>query len=278
MYAGSDLPRTKQQFVGHEDFKTWMHNRRGLFPGLHSLLAFALYGVPIIAGIELGLCPSVLYWIGWFSWLVLLVPVFLIASHLVHAVKRKPQFNAMVLSTVVPALVVMGVGYSVMMPISGITDRLTSSDCTTYSDKTYLNSAYEAAAKLWDQCLLREAIATGKNVTELKASFSIDMCKEYQDSMASGEGAQKWRRQWNYLQSLEVNQDCSGWCYAGQESLWTTDHDAKDICSSIVGSILNVTVKREASRMLVTGLFALVVSLAALVAVQEYMIRLGVEW
>jgi len=245
---------------------------------LFSLLAFAIYGVPILNGIELALNTTVRYWIGWFSWLVVLVPLLLITCHLVHTVKAKPQFNTMVLSTVVPALIVMAIGYSVMMPISGITDRLMSSDCTTYSDKSYLNNAYEAARVVWDSCILREMNETGKPAREVKDTLIVDDCKEYQESLSSGDGATKWKKQWNYLRSLEINQDCSGWCNTEQESIWTTDHESKDICSSVVGHILNVTVKRLAERMLVSGVLAMVVSLVALVAVQEYMIRLGVEW
>lgn len=278
MYVGNDFPRTKLPFSGHEDLKTWMHNRRGLFPSLYSLIAFAIYGVPIINGIELALTPSVQYWIGYCSWGVLSVPILLFVSHFIHAVKGKPLFNAMLLSTVVPSMIVMAVGYSVMMPISGITDRLTSSDCTTYSDKTYLHSAYQAAADVWKDCVKREMNETGKTAIEVKSILVVDECEEYQASLNSDEGRKKWKKQWNYLRSLEVNQACSGWCYAGQESLWTTDHESKDICSSVVGSILNVSVNRQASRMLVSGLITLVVSLVALVAIQEYMIRLNVQW
>lgn len=278
MYVGGDYSRARLQFAGHEDFKMWMNNRRGLFPALHSLLAFAIYGVPILNGIQLGIDPSVLYWIGWHSWFVMLVPLLLVICHFFHAVKGRPQFNAMVMSTVVPALIVIAIGYSVMVPISGITDRLMSSDCTTYTDKTYLNDAYEAAAQIWESCLLRESNETGRSVKELKAQMVVDECLEYSENDVKQEGARNWAPQWRYLRSLEVNQDCSGWCNTAQESLWTTDHQSKDICSSIVASILNAKVRKVASRMLLSGLIALVVSLVALVAVQEYMIRLGVDW
>mmetsp|Transcript_75895 Transcript_75895/g.201642 ORF Transcript_75895/g.201642 Transcript_75895/m.201642 type:complete len:279 (-) Transcript_75895:66-902(-) len=278
MYVGGEFSRTKFAFTGHEDLKTWLQNRRGLFPALYSLLSFAVYGIPIINGVELGLTPSVQYWVGMYSWLVLLVPVLLVVAHVIHAVHGRPLFNVMLLSTVVPATVVMVTGYSVMMPISGITDRLMSSDCTTYPDKTYLNSAYEAAAGIWDTCIQREMNETGKSEWELKSHMVVDECPEYQKSIEQGLGKQKWKRQWNYLKGLELNQACSGWCYAGQEALWTLDHESKDICCSVVASILNSSVNREASRMLMSGLVTLVVSLIALVGIQEWIIRLNAEW
>mmetsp|Transcript_39332 Transcript_39332/g.117663 ORF Transcript_39332/g.117663 Transcript_39332/m.117663 type:complete len:277 (+) Transcript_39332:105-935(+) len=276
MYVGDDLSRSKLQFNGHEDIRTWLNNRRGLFPALHSLLAFAIYGVPILSGVQLGLNASVQYWIGWFPWLVLSVPVLLVLSHMVHAIKQRPLFNAMLLSTVIPALIVILLGYMVLMPISGISDRLMSSDCSTYTDKAYLNDAYKAATRIWNDCLRREINQTGKPLEQIQLDLTIDQCEEYQQALQSGT---QWKHQWHYLRELEVNQVCSGWCYAGQESLWTTDHQPKDVCGAIVGgSILNGLIKREASRMLTTGLFALVMSLISLIIVQEYMIRLGVEW
>uniref|UniRef100_A0A7S0F882 Uncharacterized protein n=1 Tax=Pyrodinium bahamense TaxID=73915 RepID=A0A7S0F882_9DINO len=278
MYVANDFQRTLWQFSGHEDIKTWMHNRRGLFPGLHSLLAFAIFGIPVIGGIELGTDSSVLYWIGWHTWFVLVVPLLLVASHLMHVVSGRPQFNAMLLSTVIPALIVICIGYSVTIPIGGITDRLFSSDCTTYSDKTYLDSAYKVAANIWKACVAREVNETGRSVQAVKFSMIVNDCDEYQAVVGNPAEYNKWRVQWRYLRELETRQACSGWCDVGQESLWTTDHEPKDLCSTTVGGILDTAVKRLASRMLVSGLIALVVSLIVLVAVQEYMIRLGVEW
>jgi len=278
MYAGNDYPRTKWQFTGHEDFKTWMHNRQGLFPGLHTLMAFAIFGVPVITGVELGSETNVRYWIGWHPFLTLVVPVLLIISHLMHVATRKPQFNAMLLSTVIPALVVIAIGYSVIIPISGLTDRLFASDCTTYSDKTYLEAAYNKAADLWATCLEREVNESHKLLQEVKEHLVLDECEEYQAIEQNPAKFKQWRAQWEYLRFLEISQSCSGWCNVGQESLWTTDHEPKDVCASTVGSLLSTKIKQEAGRMLVSGLISLVVSLVVLISVQEYMIRLGVEW
>mmetsp|Transcript_12929 Transcript_12929/g.29358 ORF Transcript_12929/g.29358 Transcript_12929/m.29358 type:complete len:80 (-) Transcript_12929:6-245(-) len=70
---------SKRLLHGHVDFKTWMLEHQGLFPALHSLVSFAILGVPTIIGLQLGMDPSVRYWIGWHAWLVISVPVLLVA-------------------------------------------------------------------------------------------------------------------------------------------------------------------------------------------------------
>jgi len=102
-------------------------------------------------------------------------------------------------------------------------------------------------------------------------------CREYHPEKGQDRYKQ-WRREWNYLADLEKTQACAGWCDVGQESLWTIDHGFKDLCTSTVGSILKVRVHRQAMGMFATGLIALVVSIVALMCIQEWMIRLQIEW
>jgi len=259
-----------------EDWHEWALHRKNLFPGIFTLVAFALFGSPVMAGFELAMDTSVAYWIGHRAWLVLLVPIMLAICHLVHVFKGgRPVYFAMLFSTVIPAVVLMSVGYSHWFALDGIVDGLLSTDCRM-GEKVALNEAYLQAESVLLKCLGR--MQNGTKQADLKTYLVLDDCEEYQVPTRDSDQYSKWRARWAYLAALEDEQDCGGWCFVGQTSLWTPRDQNRDLCSHSAAASLNRTARWHTQRLLIVGLIALCVSSAALVAIQELFVALDVRW
>lgn len=271
MYAAPGLS-LKAEGLEEQSLKSWMAYRRGLFPALYSLCTLAIFVPPIIEGIHIGIDASVKYWIGYYSFAVLLIPAMLVASHMIHVFTGKPQFYAVLLSTAVPSIIVIAIGNIHLVQIGRISERLMSTSCSSFDDNAVLNSAYRAAEEVLSGCVGRTATATGESIEAVRAHLTL------QDCIGQGQPEDKFSREWWYLSNLQAEQECTGWCQPAKTSVWMADITAGDACSSTAGNILSGKVQRAAQHMVVTGLIDLVISVVALGVIQETLIRQQVEW
>lgn len=252
------------------DLKTWIANHRRLFPALYTLCTFAIFGSPVMAGIELANNPTVQYWIGSTAWLVLLVPILLTGAHVAQMIANRPTFWALLLSTAIPSLILMIVGYIHQAEAADIAEKLISSDCVTFSQKARLEDAYmEAEAAFWN-CTSRLAVLTNTEAVVVEESMVLQDCPAFT--------ASPYARDWQYIAQLEENQACSGWCDQGVPSLFTKPHYAQDPCTLVAGVVLETQVSYIAERMFMVGLVDLVFSIFALAIMQEFVIKAGIAW
>mmetsp|Transcript_64544 Transcript_64544/g.138381 ORF Transcript_64544/g.138381 Transcript_64544/m.138381 type:complete len:276 (-) Transcript_64544:72-899(-) len=260
-----------------EDLKTWLEKRKGLFPGYLTLWEFAIFGSPIISAIRLWLDPSVRFWIGWHSAVILAVPICLVMAHVIHVFLGRPSFAVMLLCTVFPSILVVVIGFWHSVPLGGVADRLDSLDCFTYEDKRYMENAYLAAVPIYENCTARKAAAHNTTVQDVQRHLLLTNCEEYTAIMAEGTGP--YVSQWAYLEKIVDTEECSGWCTKVDHPLWTHAR-ADDMvpCTAAASSVLRSKARRIANRMFVTGLLDLFISTVVLMAVQEWLLKRGISW
>lgn len=269
----------KSRLLEKEDVRSWLEVRRGLFPALYTLIACAAFGYPVIVGLELASEASVVYWIGWHvRWLVFLVPICLGLSHILHVFHGRPHFPAVVMSTVVPALIVIVMGLMFKVPIAGIATNLGTNDCTLLDESVHLIEGYEAAQQMFDNCVAGLMLRTNSSRSEIVSAISLPDCDEYSVSIRGNDLHAEWRQAWYYLAELERTQACSGWCGSGQVSLWTAAHTKKDDCNKAVAFLFTTWVQRQTSLLVRYGCVCLFVSLVSLVCIQEFLIRVNIQW
>jgi hypothetical protein len=234
---------------------------------------FALFGPAIVTGWLLSEDPNVQYFIGWHSRAVLAIPILLCMCHVLHIKFGRPKFYVVVLSTFIPSVLVFLVGYSHYIPISGVVDRLLSTDCSTYEMKYHIERAYRQAEGVFDECVNRVTLETNATRTAVRAGLVIQDCKEYQVPKVGVDPYARWRNEWAYLHGLEAKENCAGWCY-DSPAIWVAQNEraeAKDVCSNVAASIMKGKVKRSSLRMLANAGLDMLLATFTLSIIQEIM-------
>lgn len=270
----------KPIYRGGEDILAWMREHQGLFPFMFTLSALAIFASPVITGVRMAIDPSVNYWIGTWAWIVLAIPALLLGSHLIHLWNGRPRFFPVLMSTVVPSLLIIIVGYG-HSTLNGVSNRLLSTDCTTYREKFRIESAHRIAEQVMNSCITRVASETSISEAQARAIVRVQDCAEYrQYDTASWGRAQHgdFHKEWAYLQRLEEEQTCSGWCNAGP-TLWAPGGAVqRDICTNTAAAVLEGQVGRWASRILCLGIVELLMSVLTIFLIQEALNKMGIEW
>lgn len=254
------------------DLKTWMRERRGLFPTLYTLMAFVILCSPVMSGVNLALDINASYWLSVFGWTVLLVPLMLAASHAIHVCRGRPNLWAILLSTVMPALFVILMGLTYQVHAHYISARLLSTDCTSDAPKLALNEAYRAAD--WQLQLCMQKASKIINVSAVQGKMAFPDCPTFSE----GDAALRWRHEWAYLRKLEETQNCAGWCDQTTSAVFTASKGKHDTCSQVAGVMFATTVSGHALRMWAVGLLSLLVGSLMFAAIQEHLVRTGIQW
>merc|ERR1740129_254053 len=163
---------------------------------------------------------------------------------MVHIFLHKPNFYAVLISTVIPSLIVIVIGLCILTPLGGISSNLYDKDCKVWDKKAHLREAYVAAQNVFNNCVLRLSEATNSTPNDVISSIALQDCDEYSSSIRGADAYREWRKEWNYLAELERTQGCSGWCGVHQPSLWTLAHKRGDACNIVVASFLDNWVQR----------------------------------
>lgn len=264
--------------MGAHLFSTLAQYRK-VFPGVFTLFMFALFGPPIITGVHLSLDPNVRYFIGGQGSSVVIIPILLVVCHLCHVRLGKPNFFLLMFSTVIPTLLIFFVGYSHYVPITGVVDRLRSSDCTTYELKRQIEAAHRAARGVYDTCVQRIVAETGSTTEAVVSHIRIQECQEYQIPADGVDPHADFRPEWDLLQGLEVDEECCGWCNL-EDPLWLQNEGNRpqDICSNVAATVLDGKVRRSSQRMVGNSFINFAVSVLSLGLISELMNYNKLEW
>mmetsp|Transcript_122314 Transcript_122314/g.228538 ORF Transcript_122314/g.228538 Transcript_122314/m.228538 type:complete len:277 (-) Transcript_122314:60-890(-) len=258
-YGGATmLKRTVTKFKKYKE----------LYPSLLTMALFAVFGSPMITGYRMYDDPNVKYWVGESTGILLCIPVFLVLGHIIQAFYGRPMFFPLLFMIVPPALLCLFVGYSLFVQVSGITTSLLSNDCVTFVQKWEVQNAYENALGIYNDCADIKATA-GNTTAEAvkKAGLVLTDCKNYKP-----EGS-KFEKQWGYLQALEARENCAGWCYNGEVSLWQNNHPSNDACSSAAAAALGSRINNGAQRMMLNGLMGFLVGGSAIMLINEWIME-----
>lgn len=153
-------------------------------------------------------------------------------------------------SFIVPCVVFFCVGGSIRFRAQVVIDRISGSDCDVYTDIRELEKSHDEAEKYYKEC----------HPAGGKSGFDVlfQSCAKYPKWRKEGKNA----KHWDYLQYLETNFACTGFCKTAEESLWSHKeyhaNSAFDACTNVVRSVLESKVARGGLLMMVYPAFVLV--------------------
>lgn len=242
---------------------------RELYPSLLTLALFAIFGFAIITGVRLSNDPNAIFWVGRSGYALLAIPVLLVLAHIAQSYKRAPMYSPVIASICLPPLIAVVVGFTYSVPVEEVVARLLSSDCTTFRQKFHIEQAYKEASSFYDDCLAAQAKNSSTTVEAVRADMVISQCPGYNPE-ASG-----YSKEWAYLQRLEEDEFCAGWCFDGEGALWTHNPITWDSCSYAAGMTMKDKVSRNASRMMWNGAIGFVVAVALVYLIDDAFKRSG---
>jgi len=265
-------PQQKQQLMGDHYVKTGENiDVLAMFPNAFTLLTLLLFAMPCYLLMENALFGAVRYWSSSWVWLVPIIPVIIICSHVVHVSSGLPNKWAVVSSLILPSAVLLLLANGQMTHAMDRADKLFSVDCDTFEGKRMLQRSWDAAEQLYESCL-QATVDANEDLTipQLKEHFRIQDCEEY--TVAHHERS----RDWDYLQYLEVNHGCTGWCSPGQQ-LWSrVPH--KDDCSTTVSAVFAFKIEEHAKQVCLIMFAALMLTAIGLVICGPLLRARGFHW
>lgn len=241
-----------------------------MFPPAFTMACALLFMVPTYMVIYISRSPVITYFSNQSYWILLVIPVIIAASHYVHVRGGVPNKYAVIGSLILPSLLLLIFANVEYVASVDKSDKLFSTDCDTFLLKRRLQNSWEAAYSVYMNCLNQTAVNSGRSIDELRSNFRIQDCSEYAGA------SRAHSREWSYLQHLEENNHCSGWCYHGVQ-LWSSA-PTKDSCSTVVSSVYSLYVRPHASQICIVMLAVLFLSAAMFVFMGETIRAHGLTW
>lgn len=244
-----------------------------MFPSMFTLTCFMMFLVPTWIVARLGRDPDVQYWIGSWCLLSLVLPFLFMGAYFVHARLRVPHKPTILVCLLTPCLVLLALGDSTHTVVTSRADQLRSTDCDTFVGKRQLERSWQAANLLYVMCL-NQTISSNpqKNFTvdQLRGLYRVQDCEEYPAALGTH------FKDWNYLQYLENEHGCAGWCTWGMP-LWT-HRDPIDSCSIAASQVFSGKVRRASKQVVIYSVLALVFSSCILIMAGPAATAHGFKW
>lgn len=227
------------------------------FADAFSFSLLAMYSYPIASFTYVGFKSDVAYWLGRWCLFVWLIPVLLSWGYMAIVRKRLRRKVVVLTCIIVPCTVLFILGNIYLHNASTTASQLLANDCHTFPRKRDLEQAWEAANTIWTKCVNYTMTATGINHTEAARISKVHHCKGYEDWYPV------YGERWEYLQALEVQRQCAGWCEA-DHALWTFA-DVKDSCSTSVGLVMHLAIRRTSLQIFTFSGAILVVAVGVVI-------------
>jgi len=245
-------------------------NLLAVFPAAFTMVCSLLFILPLYTVISVANEPVVKYFSAQVSWVLLIIPVIIAVTHIIHVRTKVPNKYAVMATLIVPGFLLLIFANAEYVSAADKADKLFSTDCDTFSIKRELQREWEAAYSIYTQCLNSTAASSAYSIAQLQQNFRIQDCEEYPAALKSH------KRAWNYLQYLEENNHCSGWCYHGQQ-IWSSQV-TKDGCAITVSSVYKLYVRPNAGEVCLIMIFTLAVSAVLLILIGPVIRSLGIDW
>jgi hypothetical protein len=177
--------------------------------------------------------PAVRYWFG--HWTIVTaagVVLWIIFCNVALKTGYIRRGLAAIVAVVIPSATLAGVCQVQAWQFSEVSAALVSSDCSSFGEKAMVQRAWQVAFDLKVTCTLALANATG--VTPQDASRVLDMrdCPDYPYL------AKKLGSEFAFLEHLEKNYHCGGWCTPARPIWRSTVKTVQDSCSLSFGRAL----------------------------------------
>jgi len=242
-----------------------------MFGPAFTLACCFLFVVPTFMLIWICRNPVVSYFNGYLCYLLLVNPMIIAYVHNLHQKKQAPSKWGIIGALVIPSLLCLVAAEALVTHSTEMEQRLTSLDCITFNSKAALQVSWENGYSAFMNCVNQTGVASNVPNELIMQNFRLEDCSEYEGIIAQNKGTA-----WGYLQSLEEEQKCSGWCYPAQQ-LWATG-PTKDSCATVVAAAFGFYVKPHAVTITSYMIGTLVVSGVLLGTMGPHIRRMGYEW
>jgi hypothetical protein len=202
---------------------------------------------PLLTVVHLAFDENVQFWIGYYPLFTLLIPLLWLCAHFYHIHIGKGNKAVVTFTFVCPCVVFFLVGGSILFQATHVVDGLLTNDCAHFRAIRPVEQAYQDAATVLKNCQDEQ-----KNENLL-----LQHCRDYIDGYDSESHAENWP----YLQFVERNYNCHGFCTATGVGLWTRD-GGMDACSVAVASVIRGRVQHAACQLMLYSAAVLVMFLA----------------
>lgn len=243
-----------------------------VFPVMFTLACCLVFLFPGYAVLHVALEPAVAYFFSnlWLVSLLLVIPPLLGAVHLVHLRAMQPVKKAVIAAVFIPSTLIIIFADHFYEGALDKADRLVATDCNALQQKADLQKSWEVAFYVYENCLNQTNVESGYSLEELRKNFRIQDCEEYKDLK------DEYSDDWKYLEYLEEQHGCSGWCYPAQQ-LWST-RDHKDSCSNAVSNAFRYFVQPHAFQVCLTMSATLILLALVVIAVGPPLRAYGFDW
>jgi hypothetical protein len=208
---------------------------------------FCVFLYPLLTVVHLAFDENVQFWIGYYPLFTLLIPLVWLCAHAYHIHLGKGNRAVVTFTFTFPCVVFFLVGGSILFQATHVTDGLLTADCAHFRAIRPVEQAYRDAATVLSKCQEEQ-----KNDNLL-----LQHCKNYIDEYDSETHAEYWP----YLQFVERNYNCHGFCSATNVGLWTRD-GGMDACAVAVASVIKGRVLHSAWQLMLYSAAVMVLFLA----------------
>jgi len=245
-------------------------NMTKVFPFFFSFSCLMIFLAPMWLIVHSSQDTNVVYWVGEWCKAVLVIPLFFVGAFFVQSQLKRPHKPTVLITTLLPAGILLVVGDALASIASDRADQLRSTDCDTFGQKRDLQHAWAAAQKLYTKCLDDTVRSNNITMKQAKTLFRLEDCSEYKSGLAM------YSSEWGYLKYLEDEHQCSGWCHVAQPVF--TKKDVHDSCSVVVGAVFRAKIKRMALQVVSYDLFILMVVSVGNIMVGPTLRSMGMDW
>jgi len=240
-----------------------------MFPAAFTLTSIVFFMLPVYLAVHAARQPVVKYFHGDWYYVLVVIPVIILIVHHFH-MRNGPHRSITNLAVIVPSFLLLVYGTTSYTSASSKADRLFSTDCTTMSEKSHLQHEWEAAHLLYQTCLRSTAASRNLTTAYLGKTFRIQDCTEYQSAF------QEHSRDWGYLQYLEQDHACTGFCIPGTQ-LWSKGPH-QDSCAITVASVFRYIVKGNSLQVITISLITVCLEMAAVLFLGPVMSFFGADF
>lgn len=189
------------------------------YAGLQAMAAILIYAIPTMTCVQLGMDRYTSLWIGSFPLAALLVPALIAVVYLLQRGKSPRHDLAMTLG-IAPGILFFLLGVFTMYHSTRYSDRLRTSDaCQTLAGAADLVKYADEAKEFHRKCA--EQLPEGETTL-------LPSCPGYDDMLSTDQDREA---AWQFLQQMERDFYCGGFCNVRTRPLWTPSFTTVEPCS-----------------------------------------------
>lgn len=216
-----------------------------LFASSLTCALFCVFLSPLLTTVHLTSDENFRFWIGWYPLFSLLLPLLWAAAHVYHVSIGHGKRSVLMACVIIPCVVFFLIGGSILFQATHVVDGLLTADCPHFRAIRPVEQAFQDASSVLDTCRKEKPDAILQNCQNYIDEYDLSTHQNY----------------WAYLQFVESNYNCHGFCTSRPDGLWTRTGQSSDACAVAVASVLRGRVQHAAWQLMMYNLVVLFVFL-----------------